>query len=56
MSLDREQLAEFLDHLSDTYYGYEIVEILEDAGIIDVHTILNLLEDYIIEGRNKFSV
>lgn len=50
--LDQETLQEYLDHLADRFYAFEIVERLEDAGIIDVQTILALLEDYIIEGRS----
>lgn len=52
--MDRERVDQFLEDLTDRFYGYEIVEILEDAGILDIHQLLALIEDYVIEGKDKF--
>ena len=54
--LVRESLAEFLERLADRYYGHEIVAILEDAGILSVEQLLELIEDYVIEGKNRFEL
>lgn len=54
--LDREAVSEFLARLADRYTGAEIVEILEDTGILTVEQLLALIEDYAIEGRSKFNV
>lgn len=51
MMMDRELLSEYLNRLREKYYGYEIVERLEDAGILTVDDILNYLEEFVIEGR-----
>lgn len=51
MSMDREALQEFLEQLSDRFYGHEIVERLEDAGILTVQDVIAALEDFIIEGK-----
>lgn len=51
MSMDREVLQEYLDHLSDKFYGFEIVERLEEAGVLTVQDIIAVLEDKIIEGK-----
>lgn len=52
MSMDRETLQQYLEHLADRFYGYEIVERLEDAGIITVQDVISALEDQIIEGKD----
>lgn len=54
--LDREAVSEFLARLADRYTGAEIVDILEDADILNVEQLLALIEDYAIEGRSKFNV
>lgn len=50
--MDRELLQQYLDQLASRFYGYEIVERLEDAGFITVEQLIIALEDYIIEGRS----
>jgi hypothetical protein len=51
MSQDRELLSDYLETLASRFYGYEIVERLESAGILTVEQIIAALEDYIIEGQ-----
>lgn len=51
MSMDRELLDEYMTHLAERFYGFEIIERLEDAGILTVQDVLAALEDFIIEGR-----
>lgn len=51
MMLDRELLDEYMAHLAERFYGFEIIERLEDAGILTVQDVLAALEDFIIEGR-----
>jgi Fe2+ or Zn2+ uptake regulation protein len=51
MSKDRELLDEYLQHLSDRYYAYELVERLEALEIITIWDILNAFEDQIIEAK-----
>lgn len=52
--LDNEKVQEFLDQLADRFTGAEIVDILEDAGILDVYTVISFLEEFIIEGSKSF--
>jgi hypothetical protein len=52
MSMDRELLQQYLDQLASRFYGYEIVERLEDAGFITVEQLIIALEEFIIEGRS----
>lgn len=54
--VDRETLDEFLNRLADKFYGFEIVEILEDNGIITVEQLLALIEDYVMEGKKHFEI
>lgn len=49
MSMDRELLEEYKLSLADKYNATELVSLMEDAGMIDVWTILELLEDQIME-------
>lgn len=51
MSMDQELLSEYYEQLASRFYGYEIVERLEDAGIITVEQLIAAIEDYILEGR-----
>lgn len=53
--LDRETLNEFLTALADRFTGAEIVDRLEDAGILTVEDVINALEEYIIEGKNELN-
>lgn len=52
MSTDRELLDEYLTSLADRFYGSEIVERLEEAGILTVREVITALEDYVIEGKS----
>lgn len=51
MSMDRKALAEYFEGLADKYYGFEIVERLENAGILDVYDVIACLDEYIINGK-----
>lgn len=51
MMRDQELLQEYLERVADRFTAGELVERLEDAGIIDIWTILNNLEMFIIEGK-----
>lgn len=54
--IDRDELDQFMELVCDRYTAAEVVEILEDAGLIDVHIIVSLLEEYLIEGSSKFEL
>lgn len=54
--IDRDNLEEFLELVADRYTAAEIVEVLEDAGILTVQDILAHLEEFIVEGSSKFDV
>ena len=49
--VDRELLAEYLERVRDKHYGFEIIEILEQADLITVDDVIAQFEDQIIEGR-----
>lgn len=51
MSMDRELLQDYFDHLAERFYAAEIVERLEDAGIITVEQLIVALEEYVIDGK-----
>lgn len=56
MSMDKEQLEEFFERIVDRYTPAELIEILEDAGLVDIWTIIAFLEDELIEARGKLEV
>lgn len=51
MSIDRESLDEYLEHLADRYYAHELVERLETLGIIGIYDVLLAFEDQIIAAK-----
>lgn len=53
MTMDRDALQEYLLDLSEKFYGHELVNILEDAGIIDIWDVLAAFEDQLIEAKDK---
>lgn len=56
VSMDREQLEEFFERVADRFSAAELVELLEDAGIISIWTIIARLEEEIVEAREKLEV
>ena len=54
--MDRELLQEFLEKVADKYTGSELVELLEDAGVVDIWDVIAALEEYIVEGKNYLEV
>lgn len=56
MSLDRELLEEYLEAVASKYTASELVELLEDNGIITVWDIINLLEEFVIEGKEHLAI
>ena len=54
--LDRDRLQEWLEALEDKYTGTEIVNILEDAGVLTVWDLIAALEEVIVENKNEFEV
>ena len=56
MSMDRKLIEDFLDRICDKFTAAELIEILEDAGIITVYDIVGLLEEECIEYRDKLEV
>lgn len=53
MSMDRKALEDFFEMIADRYTAGELIDLLEDAGIITVWTVISALEDEIIEGKEK---
>lgn len=53
---DRERLQEFLEAVSSKYTAAELVEILEDNGIITVWDIINNLTDEIVDAKRFLEV
>lgn len=53
MSIDRETLREFLEHLADRFTACELVEILEDMELITVYDILGAFEEQLIEAKER---
>jgi len=45
-----------LERVADKYTASELVILLEDAGIIDVWTIISLLEEELIESKELLEV
>jgi hypothetical protein len=56
MSMDRRLIEDFLDRICDKFTAAELIEILEDAGIITIYDIVGLLEEECIEYRDKLEV
>jgi hypothetical protein len=56
MSLDREKVDEYLSRVSDKYTILELIDILEQAGLIDINIIISLLEEEIIEAQDWLEV
>ena len=56
MSIDYEILQDFLERVASKYTASELVELLEDAGIVDIWDVIAALEEYIVEGRNYLEV
>jgi len=56
MSLDRQALEEFFERIADKFTASELVMILEDAGLLDVWTIISLLEEELIEAKEILEV
>ena len=52
MSKDRELLDEYLQHLADRYYGFELVERLENLGLINIWDILVAFEDQVVDAKD----
>ena len=52
MSVNRGLLDEYLNDLADRFYGFEIVERLEEAGILTIQDVISALEDFIVEGKD----
>lgn len=51
MSTDRQALQEFLEHMADRYYAYELVERLENLNLITVWDVIAAFEDQIVEAK-----
>lgn len=56
MTMDRELLEDFLERVADKFTAAELVDLLEDAGVITVWDIISFLEETIIENREKLEV
>lgn len=56
MMLDRELLDEFLQNVAEKYTAAELVELLEDTGILNIQDVIAALEEFIIEGRSYLAV
>jgi hypothetical protein len=55
MSMDREQLETFLEAIADRYTATELVDVLEEEGLVDVWKIIAFLEEEIIEARLRLT-
>lgn len=53
MSMDNEQLEEFFERLADRFGAAELVELLEDAGLVTVWTIISALSEQLVEAKEK---
>lgn len=56
MTVDRELLEEFLERIADKFTAAELIELLEDAGILTVWDVIAVFEDELIEAREKLEV
>jgi len=56
MSIDYEILQDFLERVASKYTASELVELLEDAGVVDIWDVIAALEEYIVEGKNYLEV
>ena len=53
---DRERLDDFLERVADKYTAAELVDILEDAGLVTIWDIISALEEVIVDGRKHLEV
>ena len=53
MMTDQDRLSEYLERLADKYTCAELVDILEDAGLITIWDILAAFEEQLMEGKEK---
>ena len=51
MSMDREAVQEYLEHIADKYYGAELVERLEALELITIWDVIAAFEDQIVEAK-----
>lgn len=56
MTLDREQLESYLEQLADRYTAGELVEALEEAGLITVWAVMAAFENELIEMKERLEV
>lgn len=56
MSVDGELLDDFFERVADKWSAAELVELLEDAGVVTVWSVIAAFSEQLIEVKEKLEL
>lgn len=54
--MDRELLEDFFNRVADKWTGAELVELLEDMDLVNIHIVIAALEEFVVEAKERLEV